>query len=172
MEGIGVNSNNRNNNTISDVNHDRDEAGENTSQSAAGVAISDCDARMERREHQHVRRITADMSVSKDGNNFSAGERQLLALARVFLYNRRIVVMDEPTASIDTGTDERIQPMIRQTFKEGKQTLLCIAHRLTTVIAMDRILVLGVLTDFPCRLQSVLLSSCSLLSQLQLSLVV
>jgi ABC-type multidrug transport system fused ATPase/permease subunit len=112
----------------------------------------------QQQQQQQVRRITVDMSVSKDGSNFSAGERQLLALARAFLYSRRIIVMDEPTASIDTGTDERIQPLIRESF--AGHTLLCIAHRLNTVIGMDRILVLGE-GDDSCRRRRTLLLAIS-----------
>ena len=120
----------------------------------------------QQQQQQQVRRITVDMSVSKDGSNFSAGERQLLALARAFLYSRRIIVMDEPTASIDTGTDERIQPLIRESF--AGHTLLCIAHRLNTVIGMDRILVLGE-GDDSCRRRTLLLAISSHLTDDQSS---
>ena len=92
-------------------------------------------------EQHHRRAISADMNVAKDGGNFSAGERQLLALARAMLYRRKITIMDEPTSSVDMATDARLQPLIREVFAD--MTLLTIAHRLNTVISMDKILVLS-----------------------------
>jgi ABC-type multidrug transport system fused ATPase/permease subunit len=54
-------------------------------------------------------------SVTKGGENFSAGERQALALARAVLHSsRRVVVMDEPTANVDAKTDALLQTMLRK----------------------------------------------------------
>eukprot|EP01051_Picozoa_sp_SAG22_P005431 SAG22_NODE_321_length_12398_cov_3.218392_10_plen_175_part_00 len=84
----------------------------------------------------------------KGGGNFSAGERQALAMGRTVLHARRIIAMDEPTANIDAKTDELLQKMLRKMF--AGRTLLCIAHRLQTVIEMDKIAVManGKLAEF------------------------
>ena len=57
-------------------------------------------------------------AVETGGRNFSAGERQLLALARTLLHRRKIVVLDEPTANVDTETDNAVQEMLRKEFAE------------------------------------------------------
>jgi ABC-type multidrug transport system fused ATPase/permease subunit len=85
--------------------------------------------------------IGCNPKVVKGGGNFSAGERQALALARAVLHARRVVAMDEPTANIDSRTDALLQTMLRRMFRG--RTLLCIAHRLQTVIEMDRVAVLA-----------------------------
>ena len=84
--------------------------------------------------------LSLDDQVAKAGANLSAGERQLLCFARVLLMKRSIVVLDEPTSNVDAETDATIQWMTRKAFKNT--AVLCIAHRLFTIIDYDRILVM------------------------------
>ena len=80
-----------------------------------------------------------DFQLSDRGANLSAGERQLLTLARCFAYDPTIVLLDEATASVDPLTEERIQQAIAELF--ARKTVLVIAHRLSTVRSADRIAV-------------------------------
>ncbi|MDG2307440.1 MAG: ABC transporter ATP-binding protein [Candidatus Binatia bacterium] len=78
--------------------------------------------------------------IRERGNNLSAGQRQLLAMARALAYDPRILVMDEATSSVDTETEQRIQEALEHLL-EGR-TAIVIAHRLSTVERADRIVVL------------------------------
>ncbi|WVF68119.1 hypothetical protein IAT40_002882 [Kwoniella sp. CBS 6097] len=81
-----------------------------------------------------------DAAVSNEGSNFSAGEKQLLALIRALARKTKILLLDEATSSVDPETDALIQRII-QNHLQGV-TLISIAHRLQTVAYYDRILVL------------------------------
>lgn len=81
-----------------------------------------------------------DLVVHEKGSNFSAGERQLLSLARVILSGVKVVVLDEASSSLDNHTDMLIQKTVREQLSD--RTVLTIAHRLATIADSDRVLVI------------------------------
>ncbi len=79
--------------------------------------------------------------ISKErGESFSAGQKQLLAFARIFAHNPDIFILDEATANIDTYTENLIQKSIDKLSAE--KTAIFIAHRLSTIVNVDKIIVL------------------------------
>ncbi|KAL8232426.1 hypothetical protein R6Q57_002204 [Mikania cordata] len=82
-----------------------------------------------------------DSLVSDEGENWSAGQRQLFCLGRVLLKRNKILVLDEATASIDSATDAILQRIIREEFSSC--TVITVAHRVPTVIDSDKVMVLS-----------------------------
>lgn len=78
--------------------------------------------------------------ASERGESFSAGQKQLIAFARIFAHNPEIFILDEATANIDTYTESLIQKSIDVLSRE--KTSIFIAHRLSTIINVDKIIVL------------------------------
>ena len=81
-----------------------------------------------------------DYELLEQGANLSVGERQLICLARVLLLNKKIVILDEPTAHVDPDTEQTIWNVVHEKLKHS--TVITIAHRLNTVSDCDKILVL------------------------------
>ena len=81
-----------------------------------------------------------DCMINEDASNISAGQRQLLTIARAFLANRRMLVLDEATSSVDTRTEERIQQAMDDLM--AGRTSFVIAHRLSTIRNADLIVVI------------------------------
>ena len=79
--------------------------------------------------------------VREFGNNFSAGQRQLISFARTVLYKPKIMILDEATANIDTETEQLIQDSLERIMNIG--TMLIVAHRLSTIQHSDNIIVLA-----------------------------
>ena len=90
--------------------------------------------------HTDFERQGLDMHIQTDGSNLSAGEKQLISFARTLLIKKKIVILDEATASIDLRTEEKIQSCVEEDFKGS--TMIIIAHRLQTVMKCDRIVIL------------------------------
>ncbi len=79
--------------------------------------------------------------VSEQGNNFSEGQRQLIAIARAILADPRILILDEATSSVDTRTEVHLQQALLRLL-EGR-TAFVIAHRLSTIRNADEVLVVN-----------------------------
>ncbi|KMT11999.1 hypothetical protein BVRB_5g099610 [Beta vulgaris subsp. vulgaris] len=82
-----------------------------------------------------------DTTVLKDGSNWSMGQRQLFCLGRALLKRRKILVLDEATASIDNATDLIIQKIVCTEFNDS--TMITIAHRIPTVMDCNKVLALS-----------------------------
>ncbi len=78
--------------------------------------------------------------LGEQGNTLSVGQKQLLALARVLVVQPKILILDEATANIDSGTEQAIQRALKAI--RHRTTLMVIAHRLSTIVDADTILVL------------------------------
>ena len=82
-----------------------------------------------------------DEEVRERGNNFSAGQRQLLSFARTMIRKPEVMILDEATANIDTETEQLIQDSLEKMMNAG--TMLIVAHRLSTIQHSDNIIVLS-----------------------------
>ena len=81
-----------------------------------------------------------DFVIGEDATNISQGQRQLITIARALLADRKMLILDEATSSVDTRTEARIQQAM-DNLMQGK-TSFVIAHRLSTIRNADMILVM------------------------------
>lgn len=100
------------------------------------------------KDSENLHKFHLDREVEDEGENFSLGERQLIAFARALVRGSKILILDEATSSVDYATDSKIQQAIVEEFADC--TILCIAHRLKTIINYDRIMVMdkGLIKEF------------------------
>jgi ATP-binding cassette subfamily B protein len=82
-----------------------------------------------------------DERVKERGNNFSTGQRQLLSFARTIVHDPKVMILDEATSNIDTETEQLIQESLEKMMSIG--TMLIVAHRLSTIQHVDKIIVLS-----------------------------
>ena len=111
----------------------------------AGASDADIDAAIDRlglRGRVDAFAAGLDTEVRERGANFSAGERQLIALVRAALADPGVIVLDEATSSLDPGTELLIEAALER-LMEGR-TVVVIAHRLSTAARADRV---GVVAD-------------------------
>ena len=92
--------------------------------------------------HHYIKTLSKgyDAKINEESSNISAGQKQLLTIARVILANPKILILDEATSSIDTRTEQQIQSAMDNLMKG--RTSFIIAHRLSTIKNADLILVM------------------------------
>ncbi len=92
--------------------------------------------------HHYIKTLSNgyNAKINEESNNISAGQKQLLTIARVILANPKILILDEATSSIDTRTEQQIQAAMDNLMKG--RTSFIIAHRLSTIKNADLILVM------------------------------
>ena len=92
--------------------------------------------------HHYIKTLSKgyDATINEESSNISAGQKQLLTIARVILANPKILILDEATSSIDTRTEQQIQSAMDNLMKG--RTSFIIAHRLSTIKNADLILVM------------------------------
>jgi ATP-binding cassette subfamily C (CFTR/MRP) protein 1 len=81
-----------------------------------------------------------DTYITSGGENLSMGQQQLMALTRAVIRSARIVILDEPSSSLDESTECVLQGLVDSIFRGV--TVLCVAHHLKSVLHYDRILVM------------------------------
>ena len=82
-----------------------------------------------------------DTNIGENGSELSGGERQRISIARAFLKNAPIILLDEATASLDVENESKVQGAISRLIKD--KTVLIIAHRMRTVAGADKVVVLS-----------------------------
>jgi ATP-binding cassette subfamily B protein len=105
-----------------------------------------------------------DTVIGERGMSLSGGQRQRVAIARAFLMNPRVLIMDDCTASVDAGTEKKLQQAMQE-LSRGRTTIV-IAQRLTTVVDADEIIVLDGGRVLARGTHRDLLESCSLYAEL------
>ena len=92
--------------------------------------------------HPYIMRLPEGYNtvISEDGGNISKGQKQLLTIARAMLYDTSMLILDEATSNVDTGTEMQIQKAMRALMSD--RTCFVIAHRLSTIRNADNILVI------------------------------
>ncbi|XP_078175282.1 ABC transporter C family member 6-like [Carex rostrata] len=105
-------------------------------------------------EEMKKKQLKLNSPVTENGQNWSMGQRQLLCSGRVILKKSKILVLDEATDLVDTGTESLIQKTLKQHFSDS--TLIMTTHRITSVLDSDMILLLDngidVENDTPTKL--------------------
>jgi ATP-binding cassette, subfamily C (CFTR/MRP), member 10 len=108
---------------------------ETASEDALNQALNDCGLNSQGKEYR------LDDVVAEDGSNFSLGERQLICLARALVKKSKILALDEASSEADTQTQQHISRVLSEKFQGV--TKLIVAHQLSTLQSLDKIIVLS-----------------------------